>query len=627
MLQKLNEKTQGVVAWFIIILIAITFALFGLNYYSHSGRGNQAKATVNGYKITQQAFDSLYRRLKNQQSPELLSAQIEQKLKQSALKQLVTNTLSKQYALDNGFYVSPEQAKQAIRQIPQFQQQGQFSPELYQQVLSQAYYTPDSFLQEVQQGMLLNQQRFSYVGTSFALPDEINRYISLIDQRRNYRYLTVYAPSFYGDIKPTDKEIKAYYQANQALFMTPEQVSLQYVELAMPAMKQSISISDEQVKQYYDDNISSYRQPAKWQVSHILLRLPKAGDQSSNQAVLTKAQDLVKQLQQDPKLFSQFVKKYSDDKLSLLSDGKLPWISATAGPNAMELALLKLTKPGQISQPIKTKFGYEIVKVLNYKASKVTPFAEVKSAIHEQLVKEQAQKIYADKGEILADVSYQTPDSLTDVSQQLKLPLKSTPLFSKKGDSKDALLSNKQVLAAAFSDDVLVNGNNSEPLQLSDDSVVVVRVKEHIKAKPKSLEQVKAVIKQRLIKQQAASKAKKLGEQIVAMQQSPDKLNNLILQNKLKWKLVNKAKRQQTETNPAVNNFAFTIADLDKLQGKSLANGDFIIVDIQKIIDGKRADVSKERLAILKQQIQSSNGLRDFDLLIGNLVKNAKVES
>jgi len=128
MLQKLNEKTQGVVAWFIIILIAITFALFGLNYYTQTRHSNETKASVNGYKITQQAFDSLYRRLKNQQSPDLLSAQIEEKLKQSALKQLITNTIAKQHALELGFYVSAEQAKQAIRQSPNFSNKGSFLP-------------------------------------------------------------------------------------------------------------------------------------------------------------------------------------------------------------------------------------------------------------------------------------------------------------------------------------------------------------------------------------------------------------------------------------------------------------------------------------------------------------------
>ena len=177
MLQKLNDRIQGVVAWVVIILIAITFTLFGLDYYMQSRHESTAQVEVNGQPITRQAFESNYRRTRQQRDPSLMTAASDIQLKQQVLDEMIVNSVSMQSARTNGFEVNPAQANAAILGIPQFQQDGHFSADRYQQALNGAFFTPDSFQKEVRQGMLLNQQRFALIGTSFVLPNELNQFV------------------------------------------------------------------------------------------------------------------------------------------------------------------------------------------------------------------------------------------------------------------------------------------------------------------------------------------------------------------------------------------------------------------------------------------------------------------
>lgn len=286
MLQKLNERIQGVVAWLVVILIGITFTLFGVDYYLQSRQTTNAKVTVNGEPVTMQSFENNYRRARSMQDIEQMTAADEKKLQNQVLDQMVTNAVLVQAALKNGFDVSSNQANAAILNIPQFQEDGHFSAQKYQQALNAALFTQSSFQNEVKQGMLLNQQRFAFMGSSFALPDEIDRFVSLYMQSRDYDYLTVPASAFEKNVHISPAEIASYYKEHKKDFMSPEKVSLDYVTLSMHDIKNQIKVSEDDAKRYYEDNQSSYLIPASWQVAHILFAVP--GDASL--ADLEKAQ-------------------------------------------------------------------------------------------------------------------------------------------------------------------------------------------------------------------------------------------------------------------------------------------------------------------------------------------------
>lgn len=621
MLQKLNERIQGVVAWLVIILIAITFTLFGVDYYLQSHQTSNAKVMVNEQPITEQAFETNYRRVRAQQDLAQMTAVDEKNLQNQVLNQMITNEVSVQSARKSGFEVSPNQANAAIVNIPQFQEDGHFSSEKYQQALNGALFTPETFQNEVRQGMLLNQQRFAFMGSSFALPDEIKRFVRLYMQSRDYDYLTISSSRFLDQVKVSEEDISAYYKAHQKEFMSPEQVSLDYITLSMNDIKSKIKISNEDIQRYYDENKSNYLTPAQWQVAHILFAVPNGATNDEVEEIQKKADDAYSQLQKNPEHFSQLVSSLSDDKLSIADKGVLPWI--TAGQNEYDKSLSQLTEPGQISAPERTKHGFEIFKLIAYKPVTTKSLTEVQSTIKDQLLTDMAQTQYAHALEQLSDLSYQTPDSLSPVADVLKIKVQQSEPFSRSGGTTQ-LTKNKQVINAAFSHDVLGLSNNSEPVQLDNDSVVVLRVNQHTPSKQQTLAEVHNQIKTVLTKQLADTKAKEIGSALLNPVEDKQQ-QDLMSANKLEWHSVTQASRDNDKSDALINDLAFNLLRPESRDGVVLENGDYVVVRLKHINDGKLSTLDKEQRDSLIQQIEASYGMMDYDLYVNSLVNHAKI--
>lgn len=621
MLQKLNERIQGLIAWLIIILIAITFTLFGLDYYLQSRYEAGAKAVVNDQPIELRTFETSYRRARAQRDSAPLTLEDDKRLQKNVLEQLILNTVMVQSAEKNGFEVGVEQADAAIVSIPQFQQNGHFSPERYQMALSGALFTPETFQQEVRQGMLLNQQRFAFIGTAFALPREVKQFIRLFMQTRTYDYLLIPYALFSGTVKLSDADIQSYYEKHQSQFKTEEKVSIDYLELSMKNVKAELDVSETEARRYYEENKNNYLKPAQWKVSHILFAIPEGASAGEIQKIKDKAEKAYDAVKKNPEQFNEWVRRASDDKLSLAQDGALPWL--TAGQTEYDKALMSLTEPNQISAPVRTSYGFEIFKLLDYKPASVIPFTEVKETIREQLLTEMAQTKYSRMLEQLSDLSYQNPDSLKPVAEELQLTVHGTELFGRQGGDTP-LTKEKGVIKAAFSHDVLELGNNSDPVQLDDDSVVVLRIKEHAKPVQLDVAAVRQEIENRLIKQKAIEQAKQLGEALLKADSGDEK--QLAEKYQLKWHNVSKVSRETDQVNAEINNTAFSISHANKKNGHSLADGNYVLVHLKAIDDGKLADIDKEQQKSIAQQIEASYGMSAYDLYVNSLLKKADIK-
>ncbi|RUR16178.1 peptidylprolyl isomerase [Legionella sp. km535] len=622
MLQKLNERIQGVVAWLVIILIAITFTLFGVDYYLQSHQTSNAKVVVNNEPITNQSFETNYRRTRAQQDLAQMTASDEKNLQNQVLNQMITNEVTLQAARKYGFEVTTDQANAAILNIPQFQVDGHFSSERYQQALSGALFTPETFQNEVRQGMLLNQQRYAFMGNSFALPDEIKRFVRLYMQTRDYDYLTVASSHFLKQIKVSGDDINAYYKAHQNEFRTPEQVTVDYITLSMHDIKSRLKISNDDVARYYEENKNNYLTPAQWKVAHILFAVPEGATLEEQEKIQKNADDAYAQLEENPKQFEHMVSTISDDKLSVADKGVLPWI--TAGQTDYAKVLSDLTEEGQISAPVKTKHGLEIFKLIAYKPVTTKSLEQVSSTIKEQLLTDMAQTQYAQALEQLSDLSYQTPDTLNPVSDALKLKIQTSEPFSRLGGS-DAITKNKQVINAAFSHDVLELSNNSDPIQLDNDSVVVIRVNQHIPSKKQKLADVREQIEKTIAKSQADAKAKEVGMNLLNPVED-EKQKDLMTSNQLEWKSVVQSSRDSDKADTVINDLAFNLLRPESRDGLILNNGDYVVVRLKRINDGKLSSLDKEQQESLIQQIEASYGMMDYDLYVNALLKQAKIE-
>jgi len=316
------------------------------------------------------------------------------------------------------------------------------------------------------------------------------------------------------------------------------------------------------------------------------------------------------------------VKTQSDDKLSVVDSGVLPWIAA--GQSEFDKTLVDLKTPGEISALVKTSRGYEIFKLLAYKPAVLKPFESVKQAINEQLLLDKVQTEYSRALEQLSDLAYQTPDSLVPIADQLHLTIQKSEPFSREGE-QSGVAKNPKVIQTAFSPPIVVQGDNSEPLQVDNDTVIVLRLAQHIPAAEKTLPQVKSIIEALLVKQQADSDAKTLGQTLLKLQDKDGEQKKLIDEHHLQWKNAIKMSREAKTTPDDANHLAFQSGRMGSLVGDSMSNGDFVLVRLTKIHDGQLDQLDKKQQLNLLKQIAASHGSLDFELYMNELMSKAKV--
>ncbi len=631
MLQKLNERIQGAVAWIVVVLVTVTFTLFGVDYYLQSRHEAAPQAVVNGQPIGKQAFDLSYRRTRQLHDIGELNLAREHQLKQEVLDDMIVNSLSLQSARKQGFEVNPAQANAAIVSIPQFQVDGHFSTNRYAQALNNAFFTPESFQQEVRQGMLLNQQRFALIGTAFSLPNELTHFVKLYLQTRNYAYLRIPALQFLNQVDISDEDVRSYYTKHKNIFLTPEKVSIDYVRLSMRDIKSHLVLSTDQLRRFYEENQSNYLKPAQWQVAHIMLPFPANANADSQEKVHEEAQQLYQSLQEDPQQFEAQAKARLANNTST-DNILLPWL--VAGHTPFDKDLASLTTPGQLLAPIKTAQGYELFKLVAYQPAATKSFEDVRPVIREQLLTEMAQMKYTQALEQLADLSYQTPDSLSLVAKVLKLPVNHTALFDRQGGDNE-ITKNKQIIRSAFSQDVLKFANNSDPIQLDNDSVVVIRVNQHVPASEKALVDVKLLIAKKLAHKKAEAEAKRFGQELLKIAQSGKQISSIDSlkfghfkfesSNPFIWEDVLDVTRDSDTVTGAINELAFNLPSKGDKAGCALVGGDYAIVHLKQVNNGKLDSLDKEQIASIKQQIEASNGLMDYNLYINDLMKKATI--
>ncbi|MFZ4077172.1 MAG: SurA N-terminal domain-containing protein, partial [Legionellaceae bacterium] len=622
MLQKLNERLQGLVAWVVIVLVVITFTMFGVDYYLQGHQTSTVAADVNGQSIPKQWVDLSYQRLRQGRDQADMNVMPENQLKQKLLDDLILRQVSLSSATHYGFGVTPAQADGAIVNIPQFQKDGKFSSDQYQQVLSSALFTPQSFQEEVRQGMVLNQQRFAYMGTEFVLPHEIKQYVKFSAQKRNYRYVNISIQSFLNNQAISEQEIAAYYQAHEKDFYTPEQVAIDYVQLSMKDVREKVKPSDEAIQQYYDDNQADYLKPAEWKVDQLVWTISEKDASSDIDALQQKAQQAYDFLVHQPEKFDAYAQTQAIENIGKVTTDHMPWV--VAGSSSLDKVFSNFSGKNTLLAPEKTDQGFVLYKLVDYRPSTVKPFSQVRDEIKEQLVAEISQSNYAHQLELLTDQSYQVPDTLSSISDSLRLPVQHSSLFSRQGGSQGGVIANPLVTQAAFSHDILDLENNSAPIQLDSDSVIVLRVAQRVPAQLKPLALVHDVIQKRLAYEKATAQAQLKGEELLALK-TPEEEASFMKDNHDHWQYATDMMHDSDAALSYANELAFTLPHVGARSGRAVDSG-YLVVVLESLQNGKLSSLDKEQIASISQQIEANFGVLDYDLYINQLVSEAKVK-
>lgn len=625
MLQHLHEKIHGWLAWFVVGLIGITFVFFGASYYSGGRATSDVKAVVNGEDITFSEFDTTYRRLKR--STTEFTASSESLLKKQALNELIYEKVMQQAGAHNGYYVSTKQAQDEIIATPDFQEGGQFSTEKFQQLLSSNLLTQSDYLSLLKTGMVNQQLRFSFIGTSFILPNELQRFVKYSNQKRDYEYLIISPKNFTIQSPITEQQLLDYYQAHLNEFQTKAKIAVEYVFLSMKDEVAESKLEPGEAEAFYKENQANYMKPAKYKFKSIFIQGDFGKDGAPSKVLQDRLASLIKSLKTES--FEVVAKQYSDDLLASKTKS-LKWLSASALDKHLQTALMKMS-PNQVSKPIYTDKGIEVVKLIAKKEPKLTPFNLVKPSIEQNLLSEKGQKIFQQKAEQLADLSYQNPDNLTTVSSALNLKVMTTPLVEQQQGFPEPLNKSK-VMKAALSDEVLKDANNSQPIQLNDDAMIVLRVKEFQKSQTKSFDMVKAEISSILTEQALQKLAQDTTSALVkALKENHlTQADKILSENHLQWKKVTSGLRTKADrTEQLVNDFAFELpmsGSKPAIEQKSLADGQLAVIKLTSVVEGQISDVDSDQLKLIHNQLASAEGIKAYELYLQSLRRTAKVK-
>lgn len=617
MLEKIREGSQGVIAKSILVLVILSFAFTGVSSYLGSS-SEPVAATVNGEEISNSALEQAYqseRARLEQQLGEMYDALASNEtylasVKQSVLERLVADKLIDQAAADLGLTVSDEQIKNAIINEPAFQTDGQFDNDRYLALIRQLGYQVNSFRDMMRVDMTRRQLVASLVGSEFVLPGEVNYLANIQAQTRDIRYHVVDATPLLEQVSVSDEEVDSYYQANQHQFVRPETVSLDYIELNAADMASGHSVTDEEAKTYYDEHKVQYLQPEKRLAGHILVNF---GDDDAAAKAKAKADAIYAKLEAGED-FATLAQTESDDTFSAEQGGKLDWFEQGVMDPAFDSALFALDE-GQYSDVVKTSFGFHIIKLLDVQAGSTASFDDVKQQIVAQLMEKKAVDQFYGLQQRLADVSYEVPDTLSEAAQEVGVAVKTSPAFSR--DNAPEPLNAPEVIKAAFSETVLLDGMNSDVIELGPNHVMVVRVKSHTPAGTLALEQVKASIVERLKQDKANDIAREQAQALMAAIKAGDSTAELTTQVQLT--------RFDQRIDNAITAKAFEMAQPNGepvVDTAALANGYAVIV-LDKVNTAETVD---DNLAnAIKQRLNSQYAESDYRAVISLLKAQSEV--
>ncbi|WP_434951145.1 SurA N-terminal domain-containing protein [Shewanella sp. HL-SH4] len=619
MLEKIREGSQGIVAKTILVLVIFSFAFAGVSSYLGSSTGVPA-AIVNGIEIPEteleQAFQNERASLKQQYGEmfDALSADDSymQGIKKGVLDRLVANTLVDQAAVDLGLRVSDEQIKQAIYTEPAFQTDGQFDNDRYQAVLRQLNYQPVTFRNMMRVDMTRSQLLKALVGSEFVLDGEAKQLAEVQSQTRDIRYISVDSTPFLVSADVTAEETKAFYDANLMQFMSPELVSLEYVELNVKDMVSDIVVDDAEATEYYQDNQSQYQTPEKRLASHIYAA---SGDDAADEAKL----DAIAARIAAGEDFAELAKTESDDKFSAEQGGQIDWFEQGVMDAAFDEVLFSLEK-GQVSAVVKGEFGFHIIKLVDVQPGAIAAFDDVKAKIIAQIKETKALSIFYGLQTKLADTSYEIPDTLIDTANAVNKEVQTTALFTR--DNPPANLNKPDLVKAAFSDQVLSSGMNSEVIELDPNHVVVIRVKQHQDAGTMSFDKVEAQIVQRL----KYDKANEAAREKAATYMTQLKTGDFAISG-AELITVAKLDRFNQDVDAAIANKAFKMpapeAEAVSIDTVALGAG-YAVVVLDKVNAAENIDASL--LQSIKDGLSRQYGQADYRAVIDSLKSKAQIE-
>ena len=492
MLQRIGDALKGSkshrwLAYAVIVPLSLVFVAWGAyGLVNLSVGGSNYAAEANGAKISLEDARNAWLRQQSVWQQRLggadLPAGLRNTMQDQVLEALIRNALLTQRSHDLGYRVSHDELREAVQGEPAFQVDGQYSPDAAKAALAQAGVSLEAYEQQLRTEVQRMQLEGGIRASDFLTAGELARLSDLEQQEREVRYVVLPAAQFRDAAKVDDAAVQAYYKAHQAQYMTPESAKLQYAELRLDSLAAQQSVSDADLHAAYDKNKSRLEVPEKRHARHILIT---GKDDAAAQAL---AQQVLAQAQAG-KDFGALARQYSQDPASAQNGGDLGWTDRSSFVKPFADALFSMTV-GQITGPVKTQFGYHIIRLDEIQPGKAKSFEEARPDLEAQVRRERATDRFGEIQEQLQGRLAEGAADLAALAQEFHLQPGEVADFAK-GAGAAPLGAAPQLQELLFGDPPLAAGKLAGPVVLGDDRLVIVKMLEHRKPQPKPLEQVR----------------------------------------------------------------------------------------------------------------------------------------
>jgi peptidyl-prolyl cis-trans isomerase D len=614
MLQRIGDALKGSkshrwLAYVVLVPLSLVFVAWGAyGIVNLSVGGSNYAAEANGTKIPlEQARDAWLRqqsmwqqRLGGTDIPPELRTRLQDQL----LEGLIRDALLTERTHDLGYRVSHEALREAVQGEPAFQVDGQYSPEAAKAALAQAGISLDTYEQQLRTEVQRMQLEGGIQGSDFLTAPEQARLADLEDQEREVRYLGLPADRYKAAVKIDAAAVQAYYKANQAQYMTPESAHLQYAELRLDALAAQQSVSDADLQAAYEKDKGRLEVPEKRHARHILIT------GKDDAAALAEAQKVLA-LAKSGKDFGELAKQYSQDPGSAQNGGDLGWADRSSFVKPFADALFGM-QPGEIKGPVKTQFGYHIIRLDEIQAGKAKSLEEARPELEAEVRRNRATDRFGEIQEQLQTKLADPGADLTALAQQFGMQQGDVPQFAK-GAGAPPLGAAPQLQELVFGESPLAAGKIAGPVLLGDDRMVIVRLLEHRKPQPRPLAEVRDSIVATLTKEQemqaALAAAQGAQKQLVA----GTSFDAVAQELKVSADPAHFIGRQDPSVPAQVREAAFALprpAGKPEFRALSLADGAAVVA-----VSGVRVAASHDSKTQTDRAVQEANRLGTADAL------------
>lgn len=624
MLQNIRDNIQGTAAKVIIGIIVIPFAFFGIDSL-FSGSAQPPAAVVNGEKISEQsllqAIALQKRRLIGMMGDSVDPAMLDDNvLRGPALNTLIKQQLLLQAADEANAVISDAQLNAVIVGMPQFQEDGRFSQQRYQQVLRLQGYSSSFFKDLLRSDLIIQQLSAAISSSSFVTEAQLANYVQVAFEERDYHYLTVNANDFSDSVSVSQDEIDSYYQQNSGDYVSPEKVRISFLELKEEDFYQAVD--EAALQREYQRLVAASEDDEQREAAHILLEV---GSGKSRGDVLQTAEKIQARLAAG-ETFSALAKEFSEDIGSAGDGGRLGFTSGDSFPPEFEQALASLEE-GQVSAPVETESGIHLIKLLSVSRPELASFEEMKAELTQRIQQQEAKPRFVAAVDDLRDLVFNAED-LTLPAEELGLTVERSDFVQR--DSNEGVFQFEAVKRAAFSEALREAGHNSEVLELTPERYVVLHIEDYQAPEPMPLEQVRDGVVAALKDQKAAAAAADRAQSIAEELRGGKSMEAVAKQHGLEWDAVLAGKRNDIAVDAGVRQQVFAMPEpgdgTNSVKVAANADGNHHVISLLAVRAGEIDKVSQEQLAQARQGLQRRQASEDFAHYFNALWQTADIK-